>query len=50
MKVNRKIIALTNVHRIVDSESIGINSREAQHERAIGSVKRSRQIRNTQLE
>ena len=34
---------------IVDSESSGTNSCEAQHERAIGSAKRARQIRNAQL-
>ena len=49
MKGNRKIIALINTCRIVDSESSGINSCKAQHERAIGSVKRASQIREAQL-
>ena len=48
-KGNRKIVVLINVHRTVDSESSGMKSYEAQYERAIGTVKRSRKIRNTQL-
>ena len=43
-----KIIALIIVKRLVDSESSGINSCEAQCERAIWSTKRARQNRNTQ--
>ena len=37
------------MHKIVDSASNGINSCKSQHERAIGSVKRARHIRNIQL-
>ena len=33
----------------MDSETRGGNSRKAQHERAIGNVKRAMQIRKTQL-
>ena len=45
MKKNKKRFALMNFHRIVDSSTSGVNSCKAQHERAIGRVKRARQIR-----
>ena len=49
MKRNRKILALINVHSIVNSESSRIKSYKFQHGRAMRSAKRSRQTRNTQL-
>ena len=49
LKRNRKIIALINVHRLVDLETSRVNSCKDQCERAIGNVKRVRQIRKMQL-
>ena len=45
MKENKKRATLMNVNRIEDSASSEMNSRKAQHERAIGSEKRTRKIR-----
>ena len=42
MRGNKKRVALINVHRIVDSAYSGINSCEAQHERAIERAKELR--------
>ena len=49
LKGNRKIIALKKLCGLVDSETKGVNSCKSQYERAIGNVKRSRQIIITQL-
>ena len=49
MKGNSKIIVLINAHRIVDSESSVMYPCQAQHKRAIGSVKRTRKNGNTKL-
>ena len=45
LKGNGKIIILITTHRLVDSETKGINSSKDQHERAIGNVKRARKTR-----
>ena len=38
LKGNRKTIAFIKMHRLVDSETRGVDSSKSQNERAIGNV------------